>query len=57
MGSACLSFQENKSHVRTLSVSQVRQPIYNTAVKRWQRYEEFLDPLKAELAHLYPDGF
>lgn len=54
---ACLSFQENKSHVRTLSVSQVRQPIYNTAVKRWQRYEEFLDPLKAELAHLYPDGF
>ncbi|PXW69163.1 anaphase-promoting complex subunit 3 [Loktanella sp. PT4BL] len=54
---ACLSFQENKSHVRTLSVSQVRQPIYKTAVKRWQRYEEFLDPLKAELAHLYPDGF
>ena len=55
--SACLDFQANKSPVRTLSVAQVRQPIYTSAVKRWKRYEEFLDPLKTELEHLYPDGF
>jgi len=54
---ACLSFQDNKAPVRTISVAQVRQPIYKTAVNRWKRYEEFLDPLKAELEHLYPDGF
>ncbi len=53
---ACLAFQDNKAPVRTISVTQVRQPIYKTAVNRWKRYEEFLDPLKAELEHLYPDG-
>ena len=54
---ACLKFQSNKAPVHTISVAQVRQPIYKTAVNRWKRYEEFLGPLKAELEHLYPDGF
>ena len=54
---ACLDFQNNSARVRTLSVAQVRQPIYKSSVKRWKRYEEFLDPLKAELKQFYPDGF
>ena len=54
---ACLDFQNNKARVKTLSVAQVRQPIYKSSVKRWKRYEEFLDPLKAELAEFYPEGF
>lgn len=53
----CLKFQENNNSARTLSAWQVRQPIYKTSVKRWKRYEKYLDPLKAELKEFYPDGF
>jgi len=53
----CLQFQQNENRARTLSAWQVRQPIYTTSVKRWKRYEKFLDPLKDELKSLYPDGF
>ena len=35
-----------------LSRWQVRQPIYTTSVKRWKKYEEFLDPLKEGLGDL-----
>jgi tetratricopeptide (TPR) repeat protein len=54
---ACLSFQENQNRAQTISTWQVRQPIYKSSVKRWARYEQHLDPLKAELKHFYPDGF
>jgi hypothetical protein len=54
---ACLSFQENQNRAQTISTWQVRQPIYKSSVKRWARYEKHLDPLKAELAQFYPDGF
>ncbi|MCG3268867.1 sulfotransferase [Yoonia sp. I 8.24] len=54
---ACLSFQENENQARTISTWQVRQPIYKSSVKRWARYEQHLDPLKAELKQFYPDGF
>jgi tetratricopeptide (TPR) repeat protein len=54
---ACLDFQKKDSYVKTLSVAQVRQPIYQSSVKRWKRYDEFLDPLKKELKSFYPDGF
>jgi len=53
----CLQFQQNENRARTLSAWQVRQPIYKTSVKRWKRYEKFLDPLKDELKSFYPDGF
>lgn len=33
--------------VKTASVWQVRQPIYQTARERWRRYEDFLTPLIA----------
>jgi tetratricopeptide (TPR) repeat protein len=46
---ACLAFHETERPVRTASASQVRQPIYRTAVGRWRIYEEFLDPLLTAL--------
>jgi hypothetical protein len=41
----CLSFHETVRPVRTASASQVRQPIYGSAVGRWRVYEPFLAPL------------
>lgn len=54
---ACLNYQDVDNRVRTLSSWQVRQPIYKNSVKRWKRYDRFLEPLKSELRPLYPDGF
>jgi tetratricopeptide (TPR) repeat protein len=45
----CLSFQENDRPVRTASATQVRQPVYKSAVGRWHSYEAFLAPLLQEL--------
>jgi cytochrome c-type biogenesis protein CcmH/NrfG len=45
----CLAFYQTVRPVRTASVTQVRQPIYNSAVGRWRVHEEFLGPLLAEL--------
>jgi tetratricopeptide (TPR) repeat protein len=45
----CLRFFENKRPVRTASSEQVRQPIYNKAVKHWKNYEAELEPLCAAL--------
>ncbi len=53
----CLEFQKNDQHVRTLSSWQIRQPVYSSSIRRWKRYEKFLDPLKKELEVFYPDGF
>ena len=36
----CLSFHETDRPVRTASATQVRQPIYSSAVGRWRVYEE-----------------
>jgi tetratricopeptide (TPR) repeat protein len=41
----CLAFHENKRHVKTASVAQVRRPIYKTSVARWKNYETQLAPL------------
>jgi hypothetical protein len=46
----CLSFFETERLVRTASVTQVRQPIYQRSVARWQRYETMLAPLLARLS-------
>nr|MEA2797105.1 hypothetical protein [Phenylobacterium sp.] len=42
---ACLAFHRTQRPVITPSKSQVRQPIYSTAVGRWRPYEEMLRPL------------
>lgn len=39
---ACLRPHESKRSVSTLSVWQVRQPIYATSIARWRRYEPWL---------------
>ncbi|MCI2398299.1 tetratricopeptide repeat-containing sulfotransferase family protein [Aliiroseovarius subalbicans] len=41
----CLNFHQNKRQVNTLSVYQVRQPMYKSSVAAWRRYEEHLGPL------------
>lgn len=39
---ACLNFHTNKRAVRTTSALQVRQPLSNSRVNRWKRYEKHL---------------
>ena len=41
----CLSFHKTERPVRTASATQVRQPIYNSAIGRWRVYEQHLGPL------------
>ena len=46
---ACLNFHERGGAVATPSNSQVRQPVYRTAVERWKRYGDALRPLRDAL--------
>jgi tetratricopeptide (TPR) repeat protein len=46
----CLAFHKTDRPVRTASATQVRQPIYKSAVGRWRVYERHLDPLRNALA-------
>ena len=46
----CLAFHETQRPVHTASASQVRQPLYRTAIGRAQFYEPFLEPLRAALS-------
>jgi len=41
----CLAFHKTDRPVRTASATQVRQPIYKTAVGRWRAYQDHLGPL------------
>ena len=41
----CLSFHETDRPVRTASATQVRQPIYKSAIGRWRVYKAQLGPL------------
>ena len=41
----CLSFHETGRPVRTASATQVRKPIYSSAVGRWRVYGDELQPL------------
>lgn len=41
--SACLSFHNNPAPVATASSSQVRQPMYRSALSRWKRYRPAMD--------------
>ena len=51
---SCLDFHKNTRNIRTASVTQVRQPIYNSSVQRWRNYEQFLTPLLGALGELAP---
>ena len=41
----CLAFHKSDRPVKTASVAQVRKPIYKSAVERWKKYGEGLQPL------------
>jgi len=45
----CLQFHETERPVRTASATQVRQPIYRSAMGRWKDYKDFLTPLLTAL--------
>ena len=49
---ACLSFEKTERLVTTPSRWQVRQPIYKTSLKSWQKYESHLGPLQKALGPL-----
>jgi len=51
---ACLQFHKTERHVRTASVTQVRQPMYRTSVEKWRHYERHLGPLLETLGELVP---
>lgn len=51
---ACLDFHKNKRAIRTASVTQVRQPMYQSSVARWRHYEKSLGPLLDALGDLVP---
>ena len=41
----CLSFNENKNAVRTMSISQVRLPLYKSSINSYKKYEKDLSKL------------
>ncbi len=47
--SSCLQFQDNPAPVATASATQVREPIYRTALHRWRRYQTELNELESML--------
>jgi tetratricopeptide (TPR) repeat protein len=49
---ACLYSERNRRPVRTASVWQARQPVYQTSVARWRHYEPWLGCLRELLPEL-----
>ncbi|MEM9588396.1 MAG: sulfotransferase [Planctomycetota bacterium] len=49
---ACLRFHETSRMVRTPSKWQVRQPMYQSSVGKWKRFEKQLAPIAEKLADL-----
>lgn len=47
---ACLRFELNDAPVATASATQVRKPIYRSALGRWKHYESELRPLRELLS-------
>lgn len=48
---ACLKYYDSDRVVRTASYDQVRQPIYTDSVRKWERYEPYIDELLQALNH------
>ena len=44
----CLDFFNNNRNVATPSYDQVRQPMYNSSIERWRKYDKHLSTLKSE---------
>ena len=43
---ACVNFHKTERRVSTVSLAQVRQPIYKDSVELWKCYEKQLEPLR-----------
>lgn len=52
----CMSFQRVSNAVKTASVWQVREPLYQRSSGRWRNYERHLAPLREYLRDLDPQG-
>ena len=46
---SCVEFHKTERNVRTPSSEQVRQPIFDTSLEQWRKFESHLEPLKAAL--------
>lgn len=46
----CLSFHDNDAAVATPSATQVRQPMYRSALGRWRHYEKYLESARQYFA-------
>ena len=53
---ACLNFHKSGRKVDTLSLHQVRQPIYSSSLQAWRRHEGELTELLEELGGEYAPG-
>ncbi len=42
----CLAFHKTERRISTVSLAQVRQPIYKDSIESWKRYEKQLEPLR-----------
>jgi tetratricopeptide (TPR) repeat protein len=51
----CLEFHKSRRPVKTASVAQVRKPIYKTAVQRWKKYGDGLQPLVDAIGATVPE--
>jgi|TARA_B110000967_G_scaffold28806_1_gene26900 Flp pilus assembly protein TadD len=47
-----LDYHDKNASVGTASAAQVRQPIYTTSIKKWQKFEPHIKPLKQSLGKL-----
>tara|TARA_B100000029_G_scaffold513835_1_gene614596 strand:- start:3407 stop:4966 length:1560 start_codon:yes stop_codon:yes gene_type:complete len=46
---ACLNFSKNKNPIKTVSISQARNPIYKSSVKSYEKYKLYLNNLFEKL--------
>lgn len=52
----CVAFHETRRVVKTASAMQVRQPLYDSSIGRWQSLGEALQPLTQELDRGFQAG-
>ena len=46
---SCLSFHKNKTPIKTMSTAQARKPIYNSSLKSFDKFKEYLSILEKNL--------
>lgn len=54
---SCLRFYNSQNRVRTASAYQVRQKVYTSSVKKWERYQKYLEPLLEAMGGLQNSNY